>query len=172
MYYEERFTIAPDSIGHIYVASSKTLFASNYISAVEIRADSTQIIGRAEWQSTETLTFEEMERLGVYFIDPWYVDNTKSSYQSFRKKYINTYNDIPSQNAMIGYDMTMTIGKMMIKNGHYFQSGNDEKKFMAGEIFEGVSFDGYNSNQYVPITRFEDSQLKVVNSAKDGKREE
>ena len=63
-YYEEFFTIAPDSIGHIYVASSEALFASNFISVLSIRNDSTPIIGRGNWRKFETLTFEEMERLG------------------------------------------------------------------------------------------------------------
>ncbi|MCV9385474.1 ABC transporter substrate-binding protein [Reichenbachiella ulvae] len=171
-YYEEFFRIAPDSIGHIYVASSKTLFASNYISAIEIRADSTVIIGRGEWRESETLTLEEMERLGVYFIDPLYEQKNKASYHQFRDAYTKKYRKVPTENAKVGFDMMMLLGEMMIKYGSYFQTGNLEEGFVPGKVYSGVWYDRMNYNQYVPITVMKDSELQIVNEPNDGKGEE
>ncbi|PIB34813.1 hypothetical protein BFP72_05035 [Reichenbachiella sp. 5M10] len=171
VYYEEFFRIAPDSIGHLYVASSKTLFASNYISAVEIRADSTKIIGRGEWRDSETLTFEEMERLGVYFVDPMYLDDDKYSYKAFRDRYTKKYRKLPAENALVAYDMMMSVGYLMVKYGNHFQTGTLDEGMVKGKIYNGLEYAGYNSNQRVPITRFDGAQLRIINSG-DGKREE
>lgn len=171
-FYEEFFRIKPDSIGHIYVASSNTLFASNYISAIEIRADSTVIIGRGEWRDSESLTLSEMEKLGVYFVDPLYEQKGKYSYQKFRDNYIYKYRMVPNENAKVGYDMMLMLGKMMIKYGSYFQNGNVEEGFVPGEIYTGVWYDAMNYNQYVPITVMKGSELQIVNKRIDGKGEE
>ena len=161
--YEEFFTIAPDSIGHIYVASSRPLFASNFISAVEIRNDSTLIIGRGNWKSFETVTFEELERLGVLLVDPQYVDIHDDTFQNFRKKFINTYRYVPSLNTQLCYEMMMYFGSMLKKYGTYFQNGTNQEGFVPGLLFQGTDFTFSNSNQYVPITKFKNSKTVIIN---------
>ncbi|MGL1889426.1 MAG: hypothetical protein OCD76_23125 [Reichenbachiella sp.] len=163
-YYEEFFTIAPDSIGHIYVASTKALFASSYISALEIRNDSMVLIGRAEWRNVESLTFEEMERLGMYFIDPDYMRFHGGEYHKYQNMYLQKYKKSPSMNSIVGYELMYLIGNLMIDNGNYFQKSNIENGFVKGRLFQGVEYGPYNSNQYVPITKLVDSKLIIVNS--------
>ena len=137
-YYEEFFTLAPDSIGHVYVASSKALFASNFISALSVRADSTRLIGRGNWKEFPTLTLEEMERLGIYFIDPEYVDHTTEAFEKFRRNYMQLYKTEPSFNAIIGYEMMYYVGNMIKNFGHYFQKGNPEIGFVKGQLLQGT----------------------------------
>lgn len=170
-YYEEFFTIAPDSIGHIYIASSKALFASNFISALSIRADSTLLIGRGNWKDFPTLTLEEMERLGIYFIDPEYVDYELDSFVDFRKFYLKTYKTEPSFNSIIGYEMMYYVGTMLNKYGHYFQKGNPDVGFVKGQLLQGTTFNFRNSNQYVPITILSNAKQKVVNPKNDGQNQ-
>ncbi|WP_420579848.1 hypothetical protein [Reichenbachiella sp.] len=170
-YYEEFFTLAPDSIGHIYVASSKALFASNFISALSIRDDSTKLIGRGDWKEFPTLTLEEMQRLGIYFIDPEFVDLNNPRFKSFRKTYLESYKAEPSFNAMIGYEMMYYVGNMLKEFGHYFQKGNPEVGFVKGQLLQGTEFNFRNSNQYVPITILSDSKQKIVNPKSNGQNQ-
>ncbi|WP_456459050.1 hypothetical protein [Reichenbachiella sp.] len=170
-YYEEFFTLAPDSIGHIYVASSEALFASNFISALSIRADSTKLIGRGNWKEFPTLTLEEMERLGIYFVDPEYVDLNNQVFRNFRKSYLRNYKTEPSFNAIIGYEMMYYVGNMLKEFGHYFQKGNPEVGFVKGQLLQGTEFNFRNSNQYVPITILSDSKQKVVNPKSNGQNQ-
>lgn len=170
-YYEEFFTLAPDSIGHIYVASSEALFASNFISALSIRADSTKLIGRGNWKEFPTLTLEEMERLGIYFVDPEYVDLNNQVFRNFRKSYLKSYKTEPSFNAIIGYEMMYYVGNMLKRFGHYFQKGNPEVGFVKGQLLQGTEFNFRNSNQYVPITILSDSKQKVVNPKSNGQNQ-
>ncbi|MEO9801818.1 MAG: hypothetical protein ABJF04_01165 [Reichenbachiella sp.] len=170
-YYEEFFTIGPDSIGHIYVASSKALFASNFISAMSIRADSTKLIGRGNWKAFPTLTLEEMERLGIYFIDPEYVDYDSEGYIDFRNFYLKNYKSVPSFNSIIGYEMMYYVGTMLKKYGHYFQKGNPDVGFVKGQLLQGTKFNFRNSNQYVPITILSNSRQTVINPKKNGQNQ-
>ena len=170
-YYEEFFSLAPDSIGHVYVASSKALFASNFISALSIRADSAVLIGRGNWTEFPTLTLEEMERLGIYFVDPEYVDTSSDTFKRFRNNYILAYKKEPSFNAIIGYEMMYYVGNMLKQYGHYFQKGNPDVGFVKGQLLQGTEFNFRNSNQYVPITILSNSKQKVVNPKSNGQNQ-
>ncbi|MFY0628125.1 MAG: hypothetical protein JXR07_17640 [Reichenbachiella sp.] len=163
-YYEEFFKIAPDSIGHIFVASSKPLFASSIISAVEVRNDSTIIVGRGAWKNFETITFEELERLGVILVDPDYIDRSSEGYKSLRSLYIKKYHDIPSVNNMLGYEMMDFAGSMLKEFGNYFQNGTNITGFRKSKLYFGTNFQFANSNQFVPITKLSKSKTTVINS--------
>ncbi len=167
-YYEEVFRLAPDSIGHIYVASSNALYASNFISALSVRADSTKLIGRGSWKEFPTLTLEEMERLAIYFVDPGYIDTESEQFLDFRRSYLMAYKTKPSFNAIIGYEMMYYVGIMLKAYGHYFQKGNPEVGFVEGQLLQGTEFNFRNSNQYVPITMLSNSKQEVVNPKKNG----
>ncbi len=165
--YEERFTLEKDSIGHIYLASSKSLHASMFISALEIRGDSTAIIGRENWLENDMLTISQLERLGVYFVHPGYVDYSKPSYQQFRENYMRQYRELPETNSQLAYETMMYTGTMMKKYGSMFQKGTLQEGMVPGQLLHGIRYDLSNSNQAVPITRFYNAELQIVNSRDD-----
>lgn len=165
--YEEHFVIEKDSIGHIFLASSKPLHASMFISALEIRGDNIPIIGRYDWLNDEMLTIGQMERLGVYFISPDFILQSKPTFKKFRKDYQKEYKEIPSVNSMLGYELMMYTGEMMKKYGNYFQRGAVQEGFVQGKLFYGIDYKIFNSNQVVPITQFVNSELQLVNSHDD-----
>ena len=55
------------------------------------------------------------------------------------------------------------VGTMLKKYGSYFQKGNPEIGFRHGQLMYGTDFGIRNSNQYVPITKFSESKLILVN---------
>lgn len=162
--YEEFFVVEPDSIGHIYVASSKQLYASNFISAVNVRGDSTKIIGRGKWKDHKMLTIQQLQALGVYFIDPDYVDRASDAFAQFRKDYVKNFRRDVSQYVIVGYEMMYYFGSMMRKYGHYFQKGAPNAGFTKGQLMSGAEFRFANSNQHVPITKFINSEVKKLNT--------
>ncbi|MEQ6120895.1 hypothetical protein [Reichenbachiella sp. MALMAid0571] len=170
-FYEEHFVIEKDSIGHIFLASSKPLHASLFISAVEIRGDNIPIVGRYDWLKDEMLTIDQMERLGVYFISPDYVLRNSPAFLKFRRDYQKEYREMPSMNSMLGYEVMMYTGEMMKKYGHYFQRGALQEGFVPGKLFYGIDYKIFNSNQVVPITQFINSELQLVNAQYDIKEE-
>ena len=55
------------------------------------------------------------------------------------------------------------IGKIIDKYGNYFQFGLRNEKFIQGDVFEGFKYDYMNDNQFVPILKIIDSELKIDN---------
>ena len=162
--YEERLVIERDSIGHIYVASSKPLHASMSISAVEIRRDRIPIIGRYDWLNYDMITFDQMERLGVYYIAADYLVDERESYSTFRKSFVSKYGEVPSFNSMLGYEAMSYTGAMLQKYGNYFQAGFAQEGFVEGKILYGLDYSYLNCNKVVPILQLKSSQLQIVNS--------
>ena len=58
-----QFTIKRDSVGSIFVASDDPLIYAKVISSVELRADSTIIMGNENWLEYSSLDYEKLERL-------------------------------------------------------------------------------------------------------------
>ena len=76
---------------------------------------------------------------------------------------MESFNGYPSKNFFIGYEVMMTMGKLLNRFGNLFQFDPGINSFIDGEIFQGTSYGSENSNQHVPIVRFENAELVLVN---------
>ncbi len=163
VYYEEPFYMAPDSIGHILAATRSNLYASNMISAIESRRDSTKLYGYRDWLDFTMLSYNQLDRLGVALNDPEYVDFSSFDYQNLKERIIAQYKATPSINHFRGYEAVWFAGRMMHRHGKYFQRGLRDGHLVSGKVFEGYKYGVANDNQVVPVVRFQDSKLEVVN---------
>ncbi len=163
VYYEKLFRIAPDSIGHILAATRSNLFANNLISAVETRGDSIRLYGYGDWLDFTMLSFNQLDRLGVALSDPDYKDRNSFYYRDFQERFIAKYKTRPSVNHLRGYELVYFAGHMMHQYGKYFQTDLRSGVYRKGRIFEGFRYGVANDNQVVPMVRFKDSKLEVVN---------
>ena len=161
--YEEKFYIDDDSIGHVFTVSSNSLLSSNTLSAVDVRNDTISVLGFDEWLEYDVNTFDQLKRLDVSFISRKYI-NLNSEISNFIKdKVVNSYGEVPSDNLFIGFGLINMIGKIIDKYGNYFQFGLRNENFIQGDVFEGFKYDYMNDNQFVPILKIIDSELKIDN---------
>ena len=72
--YEEKFYIEDDSIGHVFVSSKNSLFASNVISAVDIRNDTISVIGFDEWLDFDLITIDQFQNLDISLISTSFIN--------------------------------------------------------------------------------------------------
>lgn len=163
VYYQELFTIKPDSIGHILAATRSNLFANNLISAVETRGDSIKLYGYGDWLDFTMLSFQQLDRLKVAMGHPDYVDDERYGHEQLREKFIKKFKTNPSLNHFRGYELVWYTGQMLHTYGKYFQKGLSEGRFNAGRVFEGFKYGVHNDNQIVPVVRFNNAKLEVVN---------
>ncbi len=163
VYYEEVLDMAKDSIGHFLVATHKSVFSNNLLSVVQARKDSTRIYTYADWLDYTMADYSQFERLGITMVDPDYIDKSKYSYQEVSGRLARRYKTIPSEYHYMGYELIWFVGQHMSAYGKYFQTGLRGGKFAKGKIFEGMSYGLANDNQVVPILRFNDTELEVVN---------
>ncbi len=150
------------NVGHVFVASEDELIVSYTINALEKRGDRLPLVGHESWLKKNIVRFDQVERLGVYFVAPEFVDYTSEGYLEFRNKYRERVNNLPSRFAYAGYDLMMYFGQMMHQYGNLFQKEIDQEPFRKGILCTGYSFTNSNDNQCVPVVKFNESALEIV----------
>ena len=161
--YEEKFYIDDDSIGHVFTVSSNSLLSSNTLSAVDVRNDTISVLGFDDWLNYDVITFDQLKRLDVSFISTKYINFNSEISNFIKDKFINSYAEVPSENLFIGFGLINMIGKIVDKYGSYFQFGLRNENLIEGDVFESFQYNFMNDNQFVPILKIIDSELKIDN---------
>ena len=161
--YEEKFYIDDDSIGHVFTVSSNSLLSSNTLSAVDVRNDTISVLGFDDWLNYDVNTFDQLKRLDVSFISTKYINFNSEISNFIKDKFINSYAEVPSENLFIGFGLINMIGKIVDKYGSYFQFGLRNENLIEGDVFESFQYNFMNDNQFVPIIKIIDSELKIDN---------
>ena len=161
--YEEKFYIDDDSIGHVFTVSSNSLLSSNTLSAVDVRNDTISVLGFDDWLNYDVNTFDQLKRLDVSFISTKYINFNSEISNFIKDKSINSYAEVPSENLFIGFGLINMIGKIVDKYGSYFQFGLRNENLIEGDVFESFQYNFMNDNQFVPILKIIDSELKIDN---------
>ncbi len=161
-YYEMKFTIPQDTLGHIFAATSNNLLANNIISLTDVRGDSIGVIGYSNWLDFKLVSYSQLERLNVSLIHTSFFNELAAEEIAgkIRKKYWTE----PTEYHFLGFEMIMHIGNMFKEHGKYFQRGLVTGKFREGYLMEGLSFGSYKDNQVVPIVTVQDLNIVVQNN--------
>ena len=159
-FYEMKFQIPKDTIGHIFAATSNHLFANNFINIIEVRTDTIGLIGYGNWLDFDLVSYKQLERLNITFIEPHYFKTRSKSYRIVYNKFINFLGKEPSEYHFIGYELTMQIGQILNRYGKNFYL-NLKDNYLPGITMDGLQYGKKNDNQMVPILKLEN--LKLVN---------
>lgn len=152
------------TVSHVFVSSTDQVLAANIISAMEISRFTTPIITSSEWLQFSLLTYAQFERRNVLFLNEEFIDYKTPAINNFRKAYISRTNTLPTSYTYQGYELMQVFGKSLGKYGNYFVNGLQKENFIPGLVFQGFNYSNGNSNSFVPIVKFVDSQLTVVNN--------
>jgi ABC-type branched-subunit amino acid transport system substrate-binding protein len=120
------------------------------------------LIGNDSWFDITSITYEQLEELGVHFLSPGYTEHRRRSVENFEKAYRKKYNAVPSKYAYAGYDAMYYIGQMLQEYGTYFQEFYTDDKPVKSLLFAGYNYHEAQDNQMVPIIRFQDGVLREV----------
>lgn len=159
--YEVKFTVQPDSIGHIFAATSSNLLANNFISLVEVRSDSIGIIGYKDWLNFSLVSYEQLERLQIDFLSPSFYDVENENYADISNRIIDALGKPPTEYHIYGYELGIQIGNALQKHGKYLQRSWLDGRPKSGRLMNGLRYGPFKDNQIVPITTLKD--LKLVN---------
>lgn len=156
------FTMKLDSIGSIFVASENPVIYTKVINSVESRGDSIVIIGQESWLEDNSIEYAKFENTKVAFASPNYNPLSKSGPSVFRTEYIKKHSVLPSDNAKMGYELMMNLGRAMGKYGNYYQD-----QLMKAGVMEGVLTPGYllqplRDNGLVPFVSFVSGELVEI----------
>ena len=161
--YEEKFYVEDDSIGHVFVSSKNSLFASNVISAVDIRNDTISVIGFDEWLDFDLITIDQFQNLDISLISTSFINLESDEYLELQDYYIENYRNKISKNFILGSELMNFIFEIVSNYGKYFQFGLRNENFIPGNLFYGFKYLENNDNQIVPIVSVDSSRIKLDN---------
>ena len=121
--YIERFFIEDDSIGHIFVSSKNSLFASNVVSAIDIRSDTIPVIGFGDWLDYNVITVNQFQELNISLISPSYYNSSSQEYIKINEYFFKNYSRNVSDNFINGLELINMIININKNYGNYFQFG-------------------------------------------------
>ncbi|MGF1638192.1 MAG: ABC transporter substrate-binding protein [Cyclobacteriaceae bacterium] len=163
---EEVLTIAPDSIGHIFVAAERAAVVSSAMTAIVTRGDNTLLVSRNNILDNTIIGYEVLERINAQLIAPDFVDYEDYRYTEFRDRYQKKFKAAPGKNAIAGYETLVSMGRLLNRYGKYFQVQFKEGNTLKGEIFSGIIYNNKNDNQFVPMATFENGDFVILNPLK------
>ncbi len=148
---------------HVFASISDEVVAANIVSLLEISRQNTPLITRSDWLFFNLISFEQFEKRNVFFIHTDYYDYGNPLYKNFKATYLERTQLYPSLYSVQGFELTMYFTRALSKYGTYFKYGLNDEGFSKGMIFQGFDFANSFTNKYVPLTRFKDKNLIVVN---------
>ncbi len=161
--YIEKFYIEEDSIGHVFVSSKNSLFASNIISAVDIRNDTIPVLGFEDWLKFNLISINQFQDLDISLISPSFFNSLDEDYKYIEEYFIGNYRRKLSNNFIIGVELINMIIDINKSYGRYFQFGLRNEKLIKGKISEGSSYIRANDNQIVPVIKVVESDIIKIN---------
>jgi len=161
--YVDRFYIGNDSIGHVFVSSKNSLFASNVISAIDIREDTIPVIGFDAWLDYNLISVDQFENLNISMISPSYHISEDIIYDQMKSYFINNTGRNISQNFIYGVELMNMIMRINDNYNNFFQFGIRNEKIIPGVIGSGSFYKNFNDNQVVPIIRVINSEITLDN---------
>ena len=161
--YIERFFIEDDSIGHIFVSSKNSLFASNVVSAIDIRSDTIPVIGFGDWLDYNVITVNQFQELNISLISPSYYNSSSQEYIKINEYFFKNYSRNVSDNFINGLELINMIININKNYGNYFQFGLRNEELISGKISLGAFYKKHNDNQVVPVVRVHESDIVPIN---------
>jgi hypothetical protein len=154
----EVLIIQPDSIGHIFIASSDPTLPTEAMSAIISRGDSIKIMGVGNWFESNNAGFGIMEGLGVTLAISAVDDVATTEYKELRIRYINKYRKQPSKYFFRGYYGMKAISSSLKRYGTYFQNEYRQN----GNFSEQFDYSSSNSNGAIKIIKLIDNKIVEI----------
>ncbi len=161
--YIEKFRIEYDSIGHIFISSKNSLFASNVVSALDIREDTIPVIGYTEWLDFNVLSVDQFQNLDIRMIGSNYYYKESETFSILENYFVQNYQRKISDNFLLGFDLINMIIKINNKYGKYFQFGLRNEEKIETKLESNPYYLEFNDNQNVIIFKVKDFIVKPLN---------
>lgn len=135
------------------------------------------IYGMPQWMKYERISYDYYEQLNLHVSSSTFIDNETTEIKEFRQKYYDRYHTIPTEEAYIGYDVTLFFGRMLAKHGTRFQDHLDAEladylhtKFrfvrevpLSAALDEDFTKTNLFENKYVNILKFRNYHFQPAN---------
>ncbi len=157
---------------------SSESFVYSFLRQVSIAKGANKVViyGMPQWMDYKRISYDYYDQLNVHVSSASYIDAKSSEAQFFKRTYFDRYGTIPSNDAFIGYDLMLYIGRLLQKHGTAFPTKIDaeQEKYMHTKFeFEPIvkarttgnedfsNIDQYE-NKYVNILCFKEFRFQLA----------
>ena len=161
--YVDRFYIGNDSIGHVFISSKNSLFASNAISALDIRNDTIPLIGYSDWIDYNVISVDQFQDIDIRMIGTNFFEKENNTYKSIDRFFRSNYKRKLSNNFLLGYDLINMIININSIYGKYFQFGLRNEKEIKTNLLSNPFYLEFNDNQNVKIYKVDNFKIESIN---------
>lgn len=134
------------------------------------------VYGMPQWANFELIDFEYYEKLNVHISSNTYINPVQTDVKFFRSRFFDRFGAPPTDEAYIGYDIMLYMGRMIKKHGTKFQYALDREsarylhtRFNINRVVtptttgaENLPIDQFE-NKYVNILQFQDYYFQLSN---------
>jgi hypothetical protein len=151
-----------DTAAHVLVFSNQSNLAVGLTSELLRSKRSLPVLVTKDWLAMEQLNFEQLERGRFYFLAPNFVGQSPAR-EGFDRAFVAQNNMVPSYYAYLGYETLVFFGQMLKRHGTQFAAKMAQEGIVKGRILPGYDYSVGNDNQLLPICRFYQGELEMVN---------
>lgn len=147
---------------------SQEVFIYNFLrklDAAKGQYQQVEVYGMPQWMDYEIIDFDFYERLSVHVSSSAYVDDLDPDVRAFKRKYYDTFGDLPREEAFVGYDLTRYFGKMMHTYGTRFQyklPENAEQMLHTRFAFQSIILPATTGTEFRPVERWENKHVNIL----------
>jgi len=165
-------------VNYVFVASPSQAAAEKIMEQMKEKLPNVPILTTLAWRKFAEIKPADLEKQQVHFIDPDYTklrgdrDKFRIEY-NLKVRHVEMYSNMiaPPLAAHKGYDLTLSFIKTLYQNKENFYkkipNNEDFIRTYRGYIFT----DKERDNQYIPILKYSDKKLIVVNPLYEEKPE-
>jgi ABC-type branched-subunit amino acid transport system substrate-binding protein len=165
-------------VNYVFVASPSQAAAEKIMEQMKEKLPNVPILTTLAWRKFAEIKPADLEKQQVHFIDPDYTklggdrDKFRIEY-NLKVRHVEMYSNMiaPPLAAHKGYDLTLSFIKTLHQNKENFYkkipNNEDFIRTYRGYIFT----DKERDNQYIPILKYSDKKLIVVNPLYEEKPE-
>lgn len=110
----------------VFYAGKTSVSVSNGLNTRSL-CEKSIILGPADWLNIERSSYNGFN--GVYFYDPYFANNSDSSYRSFRRNFRDHFGGDPDRYTLIGYDQFNFFGLALMAWDNQFYQHVLERNF-------------------------------------------
>jgi len=146
---------------------SSESFINNVLRKIRLVKGENDVVvyGMPQWKDFERVSYDYYDVLNVHISSDNRLDKNNTKIQNFAKAYFYKFGESPTEDAYFGYDMTLYMGKMLIKHGSQFQTQLDAEPYQGlstGFNFETVYDLSQESFETAPVKFIENKQVDIL----------
>ena len=157
------FRIPTEQIGLVLLATDQAAIVAGALSSLTSRSDSILLVGKTEWLQSRVISLESLEKIGAQLIGRMHFPFHEPEVRAFAEAFEKQNKTLSTENALIGYELGLCMGRLLRDGGNLFQYDPDYPFPLCRTLGSGFKPGQMRDNDKVPIMMIREGDLVQIN---------